>query len=614
MDSYFNPVLKLRVARRRALAIGAAAVGGSVLLAACGGDDKNDSGGTKSSSGLVAQPTDETKAAKKGGTFKYYRTLDVTHWDRHTLAGTGSGAIESQLFRNQPALLETPKLAFTGDLVDTWEFSPDKLQLTIKLKDTTTHNKPPVNGRKVDSEDIVVSWQRFEKVGIVRGAFANSVDSNAPIVSMTAVDPKTVAIKLAKPLSSIIASLADTVGMYFMPKEADVKYDARTTPIGFGPWQVAEHRPSQGLKFTKNTGHYLADRIFIDERETAVIPEYATALSQFLAGNLHSAALRQEDILAAKKQVPDLQLFAGEPAYQFNHIKFGWNPSLGKGTPFRDKRVRQAFSRAIDRDIFLDKLYNLAKFEKEGLPAAAYWHSSVQANTAGFYSGEDSYWLNPKDKSFGPNAKNYEYNVAEAKKLLAAAGYAAGLDTVFHYPVGGWNIESDCQVFIGFLAEAGIKAEADTSAGFTVDYRPKFADSHGDFTGFSTRPVPQDLLPDPVEIAFTMYVPNKSTNFSGFMADGLSWEAGDPKHTELLTKARQEFDEKKRIELLREFQRNEADSLYLVRWPGTATTFRLFWPAVRNVQVWRNELITGGEPQPMGSLATLWLDPTKKPS
>ena len=78
-----------------------------------------------------------------------------------------------------------------------------------------------------------------------------------------------------------------------------------------------------------------------------------------------------------------------------------------------------------------------------------------------------------------------------------------------------------------------------------MDYRPKFADSHGDFTGFTTRPVPQDLLPDPVEIANTMYVPNKSTNFSGFMADGLAWEAGDPKHTELLTKARQEFDEKK---------------------------------------------------------------------
>ena len=45
---------------------------------------------------------------------------------------------------------------------------------------------------------------------------------------------------------------------------------------------------------------------------------------------------------------------------------------------------------------------------------------------------------------------------------------------------------------------------------------------------------------------------------------------------------------------MREFQRNEADSLYVIRWPGTARTFQLFWPAVRNVMVWRNELVTGG--------------------
>ena len=196
---YWQKTLEARLSRRRALQASSAAATGAILLAACGGDDAKP--GSPRAWGLVNQPSDETKSAKRGGTFKYYRSLDVTHWDRHTLAGTGSGAIESQLFRNEPALLETPKLTFTGDLVDSWEFSPDKLQLTVRLKDTTTHNKPPVNGRKVDSEDIVVSWQRFEKVGIVRGAFANSVDSNAPILSMTAVDNRTVAIKLAKPLS-----------------------------------------------------------------------------------------------------------------------------------------------------------------------------------------------------------------------------------------------------------------------------------------------------------------------------------------------------------------------------------------------------------------------------
>jgi len=610
MANYWATTLSRRINRRRALAAGGAATAGAFLIAACGGDDGQDGGDSGSGSGgLIRQPVDETKEAKRGGTYKDLRTLDVTHWDRHLLAGTGSGGIESQLFRNEPAFMETPKLAFTGDLVDSWEFSPDRLQLTVKLKDTTVHNKPPANGRKVDSEDIATSYQRFEKVGIVRGAFANSVNPSAPIISMTALDAKTVAIKLAQPLAGILAILADTVGMYFIPKEADVGYDTRTTAIGFGPWEVAEHTPSAGIKWRKNQGHYIANKIHVDQRETAIIPDPATRLSQLIAGNIHSFAVEQQDVLPTKRQVPELDLYEGDPAYQFNHIKFGWNPALGSEAPFRDKRVRQAFSRAIDRDLFLDVLYNVPTFEADGLPVGKYWHSSVQANTAGFYAGEESYWLNPTSSKFGPSGKNYQFDLAEAKKLVSAAGYPNGFDTVFHFPVGGWNIERDCETFMGFAREAGIRVAADTSASFTVDYRPKFADSQGDFSGLATRPIPQDLIPDVVEIANLVYVPNSSTNFSGFNSDGGAWKSGDPKHTELLTKARQEFDEQRRISMMHEFQKNEADSLYVLRWPGTATAFRLYWPAVRNVRVWRNEL--GLESNP--SLAHIWLDQTKKP-
>ena len=65
----------------------------------------------------------------------------------------------SRLFRPEVGHLKTALSgSVEGDAVESYEFSPDKLQMTMKLRPNKWHSIAPVNGRAVDAEDIVYSF------------------------------------------------------------------------------------------------------------------------------------------------------------------------------------------------------------------------------------------------------------------------------------------------------------------------------------------------------------------------------------------------------------------------------------------------------------------------
>src|SRR6476469_2044472 len=160
--NYWDGLTKQRISRRRALLASGTMLGGATLLAACGGKDEG-SKSKQDASSLITKVVDETKAAKAGGVFRTIGNTDPPNLDPY---GTNTNPYAPNcyngLFRIKDGLLEPTKGEIEGDIVESWEISPDRLTITAKIKPAAMFAPvAPVNGRAVDARDVAFSWQRF---------------------------------------------------------------------------------------------------------------------------------------------------------------------------------------------------------------------------------------------------------------------------------------------------------------------------------------------------------------------------------------------------------------------------------------------------------------------
>jgi ABC-type transport system substrate-binding protein len=335
------------------------------------------------------------------------------------------------------------------------------------------------------------------------------------------------------------------------------------------------------------------------------VSEYASRLSQFKAGNIHFlATVRPEDLLVVKKDEPRILIYPSivlAPVSQAtDHLTFGLLPE-GK-SPFLDERVRQAVSMSWDRDLYIEVFHNISKFAAEGLPQETRWHSQV-------WAGHEGWWLDPQGKDFGPNAKYFKHDIAEAKKLMAAAGHPNGFNIRSSYPVSGTgsDVKRLAEVLDGMAGDIGIK----TTVGpidYATEYIPIYRDGSGQYEGWAYHSIsgsnPGSL--SPVRGTADMYWPKAGVTFKGFSTSGKNDQSGDPTLTSMLEKARIERDTEKRRSLLFDVQRHLGKAMWGLLQPGAATSFEMAWPAVGNYSVWFPTGVGWAHYQ-------WWLDQTKPP-
>ncbi len=605
---YWSTVLTRRMTRRRAIVASGTAASAAAFLAACGGSSSNTKSGDHSpsagSASLLSKTADTSQQAKRGGAMELNRNADFVNWDPH-FTQVGANIFGALLFSRltiiTPAHGSDPGGDTVGDLAESFEFSPDRLTMTFKIRPNAAwHNIAPVNGRLADAEDITATWKRFVAVATNRSTYANEVNPSSPILSVTATDKSTAVMKLAYPMATLPALLSVTPGgsVTILPREID-NFNPKTKPIGTGPFFLSTQEPSSRFVVQRHPGYWDKVRPYVDSVEYFIVPEYATGLAQFKKGALYNYAVRAEDILATKRDLPQLNLYLGDVASTGTNAFFGFKPT--DKSVFRDERVRQAYSMSLDRDQFIDVKLNVSTFQKEGIPIKTVWDTNIGAGQF------PAWWLDPQDqKKFGPNFKYYQHNIAEAKKLLAAAGFANGVDVISTHistPDYGTDYPKDVDITEGMAGEAGFRFNANL-VNYQTEFIPKYRDSQGNFEGISYRPITPSNPGDPLEGLINFFSKKSGTTFIGMDPKGAGDFSGDPYMEDQLFKARSEVDTEKRRAIVQDLQRYLGQKQYFVRTLGGATGLSLWWPAVKNANVYSNSLLFNFYE---------WLDDTQQP-
>ncbi|MGD9895269.1 MAG: ABC transporter substrate-binding protein, partial [Dehalococcoidia bacterium] len=443
--------------------------------------------GGASSTGQPATGT-AAPAPKPGGIYRTLQDEDLASFDpleaRTAITNTIAGFAYSRLLKFKMGEGRLADGTLEADAVTKWE-QPDETTILLRLRDSMKfEQRSPTNGRTLTTEDVVLSWEKFAASAAYRGDLAQSANPSAPITSFQASDANQIMIKTAYPDAQLLPSMNFWGGLWILPKEGLTGgFEPATTMRGSGPWILEQHQASVGFSFKKNPNYYgVPGQPLLDGVEVPIITDAAQASAQFKAKNLHGgspSAVPTTDIVAFYRDLKGTRIDMEAPPVGGPTISFSWR----ENNPYRDKRVRQAMSMLIDRDAYIDLFYDLKNFQSADVEMRAYWNTPLSA-------GWGPFWLDPKSDAFGSNGKYLKRDVGEAKKLLAAAGYADGFETPFTY-VAGSNYGRDwgqrAEALMAMLGEGGIRCQANA-----IDYRsvwiPSYLRNHGDFDGMAMYP------------------------------------------------------------------------------------------------------------------------------
>jgi peptide/nickel transport system substrate-binding protein len=363
-------------------------------------------------------------AQTKDETLVYALQSDVQTWDPPNSVLRESIILGYNVFDHLAARdLKTgkvgPSLAVSWKNLDdtTWEV---KLRKGVKFHD----------GSPFTARDVKATFDRVlnpENKLTARG-------NHAKIKSVEVVDDLTARFKTDGPYPLFVERLTAQVMQSEKVMKEKGHESMQDNPVGTGPYKLVRWQKKQEHLLVRNEDYWGPKPAYKYVR-IRIIPEQATQIAELISGGV--------DII---KAVPPDQMdvinksgvarTTTSPILRTAMIQLDQSGRAG-ANPFQDRRVRLAANLAVDIDSIIKHVLN-------GL-------GDRVATT-----------VNPMAFGFDPGLKPFKQDVAQARKLLADAGYPNGFEVGFlrGQPVVEPGVIQTSDAIVADLVKVGIRTKA----------------------------------------------------------------------------------------------------------------------------------------------------------
>jgi peptide/nickel transport system substrate-binding protein len=285
-------------------------------------------------------------------------------------------------------------LNIVGDLAESWEISKDNLTITFHLrKDVKWHDGAPFTAR-----DVMYTY----KVIIDPKTPTPYSGDFKEVKEAQVIDDYTFKVIYKRPFAPGLISWGTSVLPAHLLEGTDItKSPLARKPVGTGPYMFKEWIAGDRVVLIAND-NYFEGKPYIGRQMIRVIPDSATIFLELKRNAVDITTLtplqftKQTEYPAFKREFNKFKYLS------FTYVYLGYNL---RHEYFKDKRVRQAMSYAINKEELIDGILMGQGVEATGPYKPDMW----------VYNG---------------NVRKYEYSKEKALNLLAEAGFQRGADGV----------------------------------------------------------------------------------------------------------------------------------------------------------------------------------------
>jgi ABC-type transport system substrate-binding protein len=376
---------------------------------------------------LVAAVACGRTAAGRAG-LVYYESYDPRSLDPALSTDVPTGEMVTLAFDGLTRF--DPDGRLEPALADRWTASRDGRRYVFHLRaGVKFHNGTPLTAAAVRASFVRVlapgtrggrAWPLYPIAGAEEYAAGRAGD----VRGMTLMGDSGLAFTLTEPLAVFPKFLAMPVASVVPPSPAPA--DAGQRPIGTGPWRFVAWQHDDALTFARNPDYWggapVADTLIV-----RIIPEPLTRAAEFEAGRLSVIEVPFGETTRWRAQHP--HWLVEKPALRVVYVALN-----NRRGPLADARVRRAINQAVNVPEILATVYGGRGILARGaIPPAL--------------AGSDT------------TRRAYGYDPAAARRLLAEAGYTAGMDLQLWRTAANVELSRAAQAIQSQLAAVGVRVE-----------------------------------------------------------------------------------------------------------------------------------------------------------